>query len=259
EKEDGIATLTLNRPQRLNAVNDQVFADLEACLADIAQDPGLRVVVITGAGRAFCSGADFKGDQAAFQWLDKGDLAGFQAYYHSFIANLVRGVQNLHLPIIAMVNGPALGIGFDFVLLCDIRVGSDKAEFSVLWVRRGVIPAAGGALLLPRIVGVDRAADLMFTARFVGAEEAYRIGILDRLVPHDDLRRETMALARSIAENPPVAVRLTKLCLYRGLDADFSTGLELLGACQTIAIHSEDFKEAASAFREKREPRFQGR
>jgi len=258
KREDGIATIVLNRPERLNALNPTLDRELLAALQEVEGDRSVRVLILTGMGRAFCAGGDFKGPSELLELIG-GPLHDFAAFYRSVIAPITLKLQGLPIPTIAMVNGLAYGHGFDLALACDLRIGSEEARFCVAWLRRGLIPAAGATWLLPRLIGVGRAAEIIFTAREVPAQEALELGILNKLVPADKLQEETMALAQRLARGPAVALRLAKLNLYRGLSIDLATALDMLGAYQAIAFRTEDFQEATRAFQEKREPVYRGR
>lgn len=259
KKEAGIATLTLNRPERLNAVNETVHDEMLAALLNIKQDEAVRVLVLTGRGRGFCAGGDFKGDRDSLvkgeEWLQP---KSFIKLYRSKIQPFIMGLQGLDIPTIAMVNGPAFGVGFDFALACDMRLGSPNARFCAAWLRRGITTAGGTTWLLPRQVGVGKAAEIIFFAREVSAEEAERLGILNKLVPADQLEAETMDWARQLARGAPMALRLSKLNLYRGLELDLPAALDMLATSQAVALSTEDHKEAVRAFREKREAVFRG-
>lgn len=259
KKEAGIATMTLNRPQRMNAINMTVHEEMLAALLDVKQDDSIRVFVLTGKGRAFCAGGDFKGDQDA---LIKGEQwpqpKHFVKMYRSLIQPFILGLQNLDVPTIASVNGPAYGMGFDFALACDMRLGSPNTRFCAAWTRRAITTAGGTTWLLPRLVGVGKATEIIFFAREVGAEEAERLGILNKLVPAEKLEEETMAWATELAKGPPIALRLSKMNIYRGLELDLQAALDLLATSQGIALTTEDYKESARAFREKREAIFKG-
>ena len=202
---------------------------------------------------AFCAGADFGGKttltetqpEAMRQSLRKSQM-------------VIKKLQGLAKPTIAMINGAAVGGGFDLALACDLRVGSDKARFRVAFTRIGLIPGTGGTWFMPRVVGLAKAAELLFTADFLEAEEAARIGILNKIVSSEELQQETMSLARRIASNPPITIRLDKMLLYKGLEVDLDTALEMIAASEPICLTSEDHKEGIAAFREKREPIFRG-
>lgn len=260
-KQDHIATITLNRPRRLNSLNEEVFQELIDAFDNVGKDPEMRVLVITGTGdRAFSSGADLRlpeegGEQAAYE--RKPILV--RDHERALPQGTIRALKRLEIPTIAAVNGVATGGGYDLALACDMRIGSDKARFMVAFARLGAIPIMGGAWTMPRIVGVAKAAELLFTGNFVEAEEAYRIGLLNKLVPHARLMEETMALARTIAGRPPIGIRMTKMMLYKNLNGDLETALEMACMASAITQNTEDFDEAILAFREKRQGAVKGK
>ena len=161
-------------------------------------------------------------------------------------------------PTLAVVNGPAVGGGFDIALACDMRIGSENARFMVAFTRIGLVPGTGGGWLLPRIVGLSQACRLIFTGDLVEAEEAHQMGLLDWLVPSDNLEEEAMALALRVAQGPPIALRLDKMMIYEGLNGDFETAVNLGSMCERLCLGTEDFKEGIKAFAEKRRPVFRG-
>lgn len=254
-KEDHIAKVTLNRPRRLNSLNEEVFQELIDAFDNVGRDPEMRVLVITGAGdRAFSSGADLKlpgegGEQAAYE--RKPILA--RDIERTWPQGTIRALRRLEIPTIAAINGVATGGGYDLALACDIRIGSEKARFMVAFARLGVTPIMGGSWTLPRIVGFAKAAELLFTGNFVEAEEAFRIGLLNKLVPHSKLMEETMAMASTIASRPPIGIRMSKMLLYRDQEVSLETALELACMSSAIVQNTEDFDEAILAFREKRQ------
>lgn len=241
----------------MNAINERVIEELTSAIDIVERAANVRTLVIAGSGKAFSAGGDFSTDENSLELTNQA-AAPFYQGYRRFIAPLICKMQGLQVPTIAMVNGAAIGFGFDLTLACDIRVGSEHSKFQVAWVKLGLIPAAGSSWLLPRLVGVGRAAELIFSGRVLGAEEAEQIGVLNKLVPPSELKNETMQLALSIAQNPPVAIRLAKLTFYKGLESNLPAALELLGACQTIALSTKDHKEALAAFRQKRKATFEG-
>ncbi len=259
--EGGIATLTFNRPQRLNAINPTMMSEIQEALAEAGADQSLRVLILTGEGRAFCSGGDFRGDSESLVPAVEADRSA------SVLARTVRGytrpvtlaLQNLEVPTIAMVNGVAVGQGFSMAQACDIRIGSENTRFMVGWTNRGIAPAFGDTWLLPRIIGMGRALDLIYTARMLEAEEAYQMGLLNRLVPAGELQKETMEYASRLVQGPPLALRADKQLLYDGLNQDLSGALNYIAAAQGHLIASDDWAEATSSFQEKRQPVFKGR
>lgn len=261
KKEDWIATITLNRPDRLNAVTPKMAHELLAVIEDVDKDDEVRVLVLTGAGRGFCAGADVGGMTGGTQeGMGTARSAEEMRRYHSrVVGRICLGLQKLQKPTIAMVNGIAVGGGFDMALACDMRIGSKNTRFRNAFVKIGLFPGWGGTWLYPRVMGLGKALEYLFTGDFLEAEEAEKIGVLNKLVPPEDLERETMSLARKIAQGPPIAIRLMKLQAYKGLQMDLETALEMAAACETITLTSEDHKEGVAAFREKREAQFKGR
>ena len=258
EKKDRIAILTLNRPDQLNSINEGILLELSDALDDVAEDEESRVLVLTGAGKAFSAGAQLKGEEVEKALLSQENSATIYQGLRK-IQNVTLKLQELETPTIAMVNGPAVGAGFDLALACDMRIGSENVRFSVAFTKVGLVPGSGATWLLPRIVSLAKAAELIFTGNFLDAKEAERIGILNKMVSPDNLEKETMSMAKRIANGPPIAIGLDKMLLYRGLTMDFGPALDMIRACAPIAITSEDKKEGIRSFIEKRAPKFQGK
>ena len=279
----GIARIILNRPRRLNALNDRMQIEIAQAIANADTDPQTRVVIITGAGRAFCAGGDLNqlggsdaaSPNAAPDSSDGSDSnAGESAnpprpggwnspnadeIRRSFrlAQDMILGVQRCEKPVIAMVNGVATGAGLDLACACDIRIGTPRARFMSAYVRIGLFPGFGGAWLYPRTLGsLGRAAEMLFTGDFLEADEAYRLGFLNRLVSEDELETTTMTMAKRIAAGPPIAIRLSKLMLYQGLQSSLETALKMAAAGETITLTSHDHAEGVRAFREKRPPEY---
>lgn len=261
--EDGIAIITFNRPQRLNAVNPTMMAEITDAISAVGKDSSLRVLVLTGAGRAFCSGGDFKGDTESLVSRETASRPRSAMVWgrevRSYIRPISLALKDLEIPTIAMVNGVAVGQGFSMAQACDVRIGSENARFMVGWTNRAIAPAFGDSWLLPRIVGLGRAIDLIYTARMLDAEEAYRMGLLTRLVPSKDLETETLEYARRLVKGPPLALRADKQLIYDGLNTDFAAALNAIANVQGALIASEDWAESAMAFQEKRQPNFRGK
>ena len=259
EKRGHVAVLTFNRPDSLNALGapgdgDQVAAACEA----VNRDPQVRCVVLTGAGRAFSAGGDVKAMKAKEGAFSGGGMT-LRDNYRTNIHRIVRSIYGLEVPAIAAVNGAAVGLGCDVACMADIRIASDQARFGVTFLKLGIIPGDGGAWLLPRTVGMSRAAELLFTGDIIDAPEALRIGLVSEVTPHDELMTRARALAARIAVNPPLALRYMKEGLRRGTYGD---PRELGGwAIETIRalMKTEDHKEGVASFLEKREPVFRGR
>lgn len=248
-KQDQIATLTLNRPQAYNAINRQMFEDLVEAMDVISKDSEMKVLVITGAGKAFSAGGD-RTEHPLNNWGGNAQVVAdiLQKYYNGIIMKLF----NLNVPTLAMVNGVAVGWGFDMSLACDMRMGCENTRFMVAFTRVGLTPAAGGAWMLPRVVGVSKAMEIILTAEFVEAQEAQRLGILNRLVPAADLEKETMAMARKLAANSPLGVRLTKMQLHKGLAMDLPAALELGATCQALCQTSDFTIKTFTSFGDKK-------
>ena len=260
EKKEHIATLTLNRPEKLNAISQEMFPELLSAIADVDDDDEMRVLVLTGAGRAFCSGRDAGGRAQGERErsADRGPEAARQGILKG-PTWIMWGLQKMEKPTIAMVNGVAAGVGCDLAFSCDLRVGSENARFMNAYVRMGMFPGAGGCWLYPRVMGLGKALQYLFTGDFIEAKEAEKIGVLNELVPAAELEEKTMALARKIAKGPPIAMKLMKFQTYTGLEMDFETALRYAAACETITLGSEDVREGAKAFGERRPPIFKGK
>jgi enoyl-CoA hydratase/carnithine racemase len=268
-KEDGIATITLDRADVLNAVSEEMAKDLAAAIDHLSEDDQTRVVIITAAGRAFCAGGDFKFDKIkGKQVLAPEDLDIWPETTREVRRgkippraqrHIILGLQNLDKPTIAVINGVAAGFGFDLALACDIRLGSPKASFVIGYTSAGVAPDSGGTWLMPRVMGIGKTLEYIYTGDPCTAEEAYRIGLLNRLIPAEQLQEESMKIARKIAKGSPIAYRLSKLQVYKGLGMDLETALAFAMACVTIATGSEDHKEALRSFADRRLPEFKDR
>lgn len=262
KEEQGVATVTINRPERLNAIGGPVIKDIVDALDEVRASDTARVCVVTGAGRAFCAGGDFKGGPGtpgAIATSTTKTATSLGREVRTYTKGITWALQNLEVPTIAMVNGAAAGAGFDIALACDMRIGCENSRFRVAWTERGLTTAFGTTWFLPRIIGVGRAAELIYTARMVEAQEALQLGILNRLVPAAQLERETMDLARQLAKGPPLALRSSKYNIYKGLEVDLDTALGMLASAQAQLLMSKDFEESSKAFLEKRAPVFQGK
>jgi enoyl-CoA hydratase/carnithine racemase len=255
EPSPGVLVATLNRPDRLNAQTVQMFAELDQLAHDLS-DSDVRTLIITGAGRAFCAGYDLADAEELANLSPLGMLGRQERAARALAA--IRGVP---MPVIAAVNGPAAGGGFALALAADIRLGAPEARFNAAFVRIGLTAGdLGTSWLLPRLIGPARAAELAYTGGFVEAEEAERIGLLNRIVPADRLLDEALALAGQIAANSPGGVQLSKRALQANMEAaSFAAALELENRGQALLTRGEDMPEALQAFKERREPRFTGR
>ncbi|HEU4371498.1 MAG TPA: enoyl-CoA hydratase-related protein [Methylomirabilota bacterium] len=256
EVKDGIATLTLNRPDRLNALGGTLRDDLHDAITRSAADPEVRVMVITGAGKGFCAGGDVKAMNEAKEGKRERPLLEKIAPGRD---RTLLAMRDAPQPIIAAVNGAAAGAGMNLALGCDIRIASTAAKFSQAFVKRGLHPDWGGTYFLPRVVGMAKAAELIFTGGVIDAAEALRLGIVSQVVAPEELMPAVHALARAIAAGPPVAIRLAKHSLYANAERDLRSALEGETAAQNICFETEDAREGIRAFIEKRPPVFRGR
>ncbi len=250
----GVATITLNRPERLNALTFEVYRELTDTFAALAEDKGVRVVVITGAGRAFCSGGDV---HDIIGQLFSRNMEGLLEFTR-MTCELVRNIRALPQPVIASLKGTTAGAGACIALASDIRVASDEAKIAFLFVKVGLSGAdMGAAYLLPRIVGLARATELLYTGDFITAQEAERIGLYNRIVPPYRLTEETRGFADQLARGPSFALAKTKQMLNRELDMNLQTALECEAQAQAICMQHPDYREAYEAFVAKRSPRFE--
>jgi enoyl-CoA hydratase/carnithine racemase len=256
EARDGVAWITLNRPERLNALTFEVYRELTDTFAALRNEDDVRAVVITGAGRAFCSGGDVLDIIGELQGRDMEGLLEFTR----MTCELVRNIRALRKPVIASLNGTTAGAGACIALASDIRIASEEARIAFLFVRVGLSGAdMGAAHLLPRLVGFGKATELLYTGDFVAAEEALRIGLYNRVVPAAALESETRSLAEKLARGPAFALSMTKEMLDREMDVSLDTALEWEAQAQAVCMQHPDYREAYEAFVEKREPRFNRR
>jgi 2-(1,2-epoxy-1,2-dihydrophenyl)acetyl-CoA isomerase len=256
EVKDGVATLTLNRPDRLNALGGTLRDDLLDAVTRASADPEVRVMIVTGAGKGFCAGGDVKAMNDNREAARERPLLDRVAPSRDRVLLAMRDAPQ---PIIAAVNGAAAGAGMNLALGCDMRLASTAARFSQAFVKRGLHPDWGGTYFLPRAVGLARAAELIFTGDVIDAQEALRIGLVSRVVAPEELMPAAHDLARKIAGGPPVAIRLAKRALYHSQDCDLRQALEFETFAQNICQDTEDAREGVRAFVEKRAPVFRGR
>lgn len=260
EKDDaGIVTLTLNRPELRNPISDEdVLEAMHAALDRLGRDEKVRVAILTGAGSAFSSGGNLK-KMGSEGGLNDPLPARTRLNYRRGIQKLPLAFEALEVPVIAAVNGPAIGAGCDLTLMCDLRVASEEARFAESFVKVGIVPGDGGAWLLPRVIGMPKASLLAFTGDTIDAAKALSWGLVADVFPADQLLGQAQALAQRIALNPSHALRLTKRLLREGQHVRLDTLLELSSAYQALSHHTEDHLEAVNAFLDKRPAQFTGR
>jgi enoyl-CoA hydratase/carnithine racemase len=249
EKEGGIGIITLNRPERLNAINFQLAFELDRLLDEILEDTEARTVIITGAGRGFCAGADIK--EMADPQAKRLPVGRRYTFFNK--------IEDLDRPVVAAINGPANGGGLELALACDFRIASEAANFGLGEVKLGVMPAGGGTARLPRLIGVSRAKEFLYFGNRIDAEEAHRIGLVNRVVPAEKLTDEAKAWAAELAERPPLSLKMLKYCVNLGMQMDILGAIDYEAKCAAILTASEDSVEGVRAFVEKRKPVFKGR
>ncbi len=255
----GVVTVTLNRPELRNPISDsEVVEGLLAALEQIEANPAARVIILTGAGKAFSSGGNINAMKPDAGGLNGGLPARTRGNYKRGIQRLPLAFAALEVPVIAAVNGPAIGAGLDLACMCDLRVAGESAKFAESFVKLGIIPGDGGAWLLQRVIGFSKAAELSLTGDLIDAAEALACGLVSQVVPDDRLMDTARSLAGKIAANPPFAVRMTKRLLWEARRADLGTILEMSAAMQAVAHATGDHEEAVDAFLEKRRPSFKG-
>ena len=250
-----VATIKLNRPEKLNAFGGPMRQEILDALENIAGDDRIRVVIVTGEGRGFSAGGDI---QHLKQLRDNKDENGFRDILAQG-QKVTQTMRSLPKPVIAAINGPCAGAGLSFALGCDIRIASDVAKFGPSFALIGLHPDWGGSWFLPKLVGTAKACELVFTGALISAQEAEKIGLVNRVVQHDQLLPVVNELAERIAKNPPGALRLAKESIYRSLTSDLETAFARETQVQMECFYSEDFLEGVTAFLEKRQPRFKGR
>lgn len=247
--DNGVVTVTMNRPEKKNAANVAMWDDLRHTWDAISEDPDITCVVMTGAGDAFCAGADLAGQRADVHSL----------YTMNGAHKTVQALYSIMVPVIAKVNGVAVGAGMNMALACDLIVASDRARFSEIFVRRGLSVDFGGTWILPRLVGLHRAKELALLGDIISAQEAAEFGFVNRVVPHDELDGFVDDWADRLAAGPPLTQVMTKRMLTQNATADFATALEAESLAQSVNNSTRDTREAVQAFLDKRDPRFEGR
>lgn len=259
EREGGIVTVRMNHPDTRNALTtrEQIQEFVDLC-AELRRDLSVRVMVLTGNGSAFCAGGNVK-DMHERGGIFAGSPYELRNTYRDGIQRIPLAIYELDIPVIAAVNGPAIGAGLDLACMCDIRLAAPKAIFAESFVRLGIVPGDGGAWLLPRIIGIPKASLMAFTGDAIDAAKALEWGLVEQVCTHETLQAEAQALARRIASNPGHALRLCKRLLREGQHMRLDSLLELSAAYQALAHHTEDHHEAVAAFVDKRDPHYQDR
>lgn len=253
---DGVATLTINRPERMNALRPQTTAEIRQAIAFARDDDAVRCLLVTGAGRAFCAGDDF---QAIFLAENRSN-----SQFNRQVRRIKEGEVSLddlfalEKPTIAAVNGAAVGYGMDLALYCDIRFASESARMGWFFIRRGVLGTVGGTFILRQLVGLSKALELTMTGDMVPANEALRIGLVSKVVPGDQLLAEARAMARKLASGPPLAQRAVKRAMHKGFQMDWKTLGEYQQALGDVLWQTDDHREGVNSFVEKREPTYRG-
>jgi 2-(1,2-epoxy-1,2-dihydrophenyl)acetyl-CoA isomerase len=253
EVRDSVATIALNRPEALNALTDEMKRELLDALKTAERDEAVRAILLTGEGRGFCAG------EALNQELVKLEAPPVDRTLRDFYHPVIEKMRSIDKPIVAAVNGTCAGAGVSLALAADLRLAADKASFVMAFVKIGLVPDAGGTFFLPRLVGMGKALEMCMTGDKVDGAEAERIGLVNRVVPHDRLMEESMALAGRLAKLPTKAIGLMKRALNRSFDRPLEEQLSYEADLQAIAARSEDFREGVRAFLEKRPASFRGR
>lgn len=251
---ENIATLTLNRPERSNALDNETLAELAAAFLDLEERADFRVLIVTGAGKAFCAGGDVKAQPERFEWARDRHQDRLRAIHFG----VARALAVFEKPTIALVNGAAAGGGLGLALACDIRIAGESARFGAAFRKVALALDMGLSYFLPRAVGRAKALEMLYAGELIGAAEALRIGLVNRVVPDGSLREEGMALARSIASGPPLALRLVKQAVLAGEVSDLDGALEREADVQARCLASRDHREGVRAYLDKRDPVFTG-
>lgn len=251
--EDHVQIITLNRPEKKNAFNHEMIDAWVQALEQAKSDDQVHVIVVTGAGDAFCSGGDVGGMKKEQSPLDNKNKLWEN------IHRIPKTLKNIDKPVIAAINGPAVGAGLDMALMADMRTMADSAKVSEGYVKVGLVPGDGGAYFLPRLIGAAKAYELLWTGNFIGAEEALRLGLVNQVYPQVEFMQRTLELAKQIASGPQMAIRMTKRAVQRAQTMDLDLALDLISSQYAIIKETEDHKEGVQAFLDKRKPSFTGK
>lgn len=259
EKRGQVALITLNRPDARNAYSEAMVDSIVAALDQAADDAEIRCAVLTGAGKAFCAGGDLKRMQRDSGGMFSGGPSELRNRYLNGIHRIPRRIARFEKPLVAAINGPAMGAGLDLACMCDVRVASDRAKFGSAFINVGLIPGDGGAYFLTRTVGFSRALEMMLTGRVVLSDEALAMGLVHELTPPDGVMEAAMTRADALCAKAPIALRLLKRATYMAVHSELHAALDLAATYQGIAQNTEDHREALEALLGKRAPNFQGR
>ena len=249
-----VAIITLNRPEARNAFSHEMITLWNDYLKQARGDNTVRVIIITGTGDTFCSGGDIR--EMAEGRLQSWDMKSF---LWDGVHRIILTLEDLDKPVIAAINGPAMGAGMDMAIMCDMRVCSENARFAESYINMGLIAGDGGAYFLSRLVGTSKALELLLTGKVITPEQALHSGIVNHVVPHEDLMKETMALTETIANKPPLAVRMMKRAVYQAQTSSLRYHLDYISSQMALLTETDDHREAAQAFLEKRAPVFTGK
>lgn len=255
EKDGPIATITLNRPERMNTISGPMLAELSEKLLTANADRDVRAIILTGSGRAFCAGLDLQ-DASSGSGIGGGGSMGTTLDLRDAPPTVL---HKLDTPVICALNGGAAGYGMDLALGCDIRVASSRAKLAAAFTKRGVLPESGGTWILPRLVGWAKAAEIIFTGRTLDADQCLQLGLVNQVVPEGSLLEATRALANEIAANAPLAVQSAKRMMRIGLSEQFDDHVHHVFLQLLPLFQSQDFREGMKSFLEKRDPKFQGK
>lgn len=259
QQDEHILTVTLNRPDRLNAISGPMLNVLAEKMKEANHDPDVRVVIVTGAGKGFCSGLDLKDTQERMESGAGIGLTRNARQLFSLDKSPITALWEMDKPVIAALNGAAAGFGMDMALLADMRIMADNAKLAATMVKRNVVPESGGTWLLPRLIGWGKAAEIFYRGLTLSAPECLQLGIANAVVPADQVMTTAMTWAREIAANGPLAVQTTKRMMRLGMDETFESAVDHLLMHFMALTQTDDFKEALKAFNEKRPPKFLGR
>ncbi len=252
---EGVAKVVLNRPDVLNALNGQLLDELNTALKDLETDPQVRCVVVTGSGRAFCAGADL--GELRSQYL-QGTAPDLGDSLRRRFNPIVERIRRMEKPVIALVNGAAAGAGLGIAMACDIKIASDKATFVEAFAKVGLVPDSGTSFFLPRLLGVSKAMELAFTGQGIDASTAEKLGLVNKVVEHDELEKAGLEMASKLAAGPTRGFGLSKKAINRALESGFQEALQYEAYLQEIAGRTRDHREGVVAFFEKRKPTFNG-